>query len=477
MPYTIKKVKNGYKVCKKDEPTKCFSKEGIPEENAKKQMKAIVMNEIEGGLKPLTARIGGKVLLKKKIVDNYFPKPDSYTTYIEPFVGGGSIYFYKNKDNHNEVVNDIDPDLYTIFKGFQKYSAKKIADDVNGDYTEDDFENIVTSKPTNEYAKFLKVFLKYRLSFFGRGTNFGKPRINSNFKGYEERLKDTQILNVDYKDVIKKYNKPSSFFYLDPPARESTGNYRFTSIDIPELIKTLKTIKGKFLLSIANIDVKKEVFRPFKIITVPTKYVGRKTKGGQTQKVKEYLIMNYEPKMEGGMKVVDDNVIMPKKEFIEEHERLTNFFTKEAKDQGEELKEVKGGHKELPISCNGCMGACGGAVSDFQNRLNELGIKPELYLKKAKESAKHNGYDPSKVIFCTTGTNKLEYESPNGQVHYGNPDYNDYIIYSWLEHKGEVEKGTADKRRELYRARATNIKGNWKKNKYSPNNLAINILW
>jgi DNA adenine methylase len=300
MPYTIKKVKNGYKVCKKDEPTKCFSKEGIPEENAKKQMKAIVMNEIEGGLKPLTARIGGKVLLKKKIVDNYFPKPDSYTTYIEPFVGGGSIYFYKNKDNHNEVVNDIDPDLYTIFKGFQKYSAKKIADDVNGDYTEDDFENIVTSKPTNEYAKFLKVFLKYRLSFFGRGTNFGKPRINSNFKGYEERLKDTQILNVDYKDVIKKYNKPSSFFYLDPPARESTGNYRFTSIDIPELIKTLKTIKGKFLLSIANIDVKKEVFRPFKIITVPTKYVGRKTKGGQTQKVKEYLIMNYEPKMEGG---------------------------------------------------------------------------------------------------------------------------------------------------------------------------------
>lgn len=32
-------------------------------------------------------------------------------------------------------------------------------------------------------------------------------------------------------------------------------------------------------------------------------------------------------------------------------------------------------------------------------------------------------------------------------------------------------------RRRSYLSRATNIKGNWKMNKYSPNNLAINILW
>jgi hypothetical protein len=69
------------------------------------------------------------------------------------------------------------------------------------------------------------------------------------------------------------------------------------------------------------------------------------------------------------------------------------------------------------------------------------------------------------------------YQSPEGLVHFGAPQYGDYIIYSYLESQKEVEKGTADKRRELYRARATNIKGHWKDNKYSPNNLAINILW
>jgi hypothetical protein len=34
-----------------------------------------------------------------------------------------------------------------------------------------------------------------------------------------------------------------------------------------------------------------------------------------------------------------------------------------------------------------------------------------------------------------------------------------------------------DKRRDSYLSRATNIKGNWRDNKYSPNNLSIHILW
>lgn len=569
MPYTIKKVQDGYKVCKKDEPNTCFSKKGLSEEKAEKQKKAIIISELKGGLKPLTARVGGKVLLKKKIVDDYFPSPSTYSTYVEPFVGGGSVYFYKNKDNHKEVINDIDPDIMTIFEGFKKYPASKIAQDVNGDYSEKDFNKILESSPKNDYAKFLRTFLLYRLSYFGRGLSFGKPRISSKFTGYEERLKDVDLFNTDYKDIVKKYNKPSTFFYLDPPARESSGNYRFSSIDIPELLKILKTIKGKFLLSLADIDIKKKEFQPFKIISVPTKYVGTKTRGGQTLKVKEYLIMNYEPRMEGsgthkenvlkrykleddghnleelskksavpvnilqevynrgvgayktnptsvrlkdsyvknvnaplkkklskeqwgmarvysfldgnpkhdndlrgGMQISKDNVTIPKDEFIKEHKRLVKFFSEEAKDQGEELKKVTGSGM-----CGGCMGACGGAVSDFQSKLDKMGLAPKQYLKQAKIMAEKTGYESDKVVFCNTGKNKLMYESPDGLVHFGNPDYPDYIIYSWLEHKGEVEEGTADKRRELYRARATKIKGDWKKNKYSANNLAINILW
>lgn len=46
MAYIIKKVKSGYKVCKKDTPTTCFSKKGLPLKTAKKQRTAINLSEL-----------------------------------------------------------------------------------------------------------------------------------------------------------------------------------------------------------------------------------------------------------------------------------------------------------------------------------------------------------------------------------------------------------------------------------------------
>jgi len=412
MPYTIKKVKDGYKVCKKNNKSECFSKKGLPLERAKKQMIAINISEhqpLEGGLKPISARIGGKVLLKKKLVDEYFPQPDTYKTYVEPFVGGGSVYFYKNKEGHDEVVNDLDPSIYNLFKGFQKYADQDLADDVNGDYSAEDFKEIKNSKPVSDYDKFLKTYLLYKLSYFGRGDSFGKPRINTKFPDYKERLKDTTILNEDYKAVIKKYDSPTTFFYLDPPIVEQIGSFNFPAINVYELSEILKKIKGKFLLSLANTKVKKELFKDFTIKTIPTKYVGSKTKGGQSKSVSEYLIMNYNPASLSGS----------------------------------------------------------GGMDKFHKQLEEDNITHDQYMKVAMKAAKDNGYNPDKLEMCEDGIHKLKYED----VPFGRVGYNDYIIYTLTNNKD------ADKHRDAYRARATKIKGKWKDNKNSPNNLAINILW
>lgn len=427
MPYILKKVKDGYKVCKKADKTKCFSKEGLPKETAVKQMKAIQISEhtdLEGGLKPISARIGGKVLLKKKIVNEYFPASSSYKTYVEPFVGGGSVYFYKNKDMHKEVVNDLDPHIYDLFKGLQKYAGKKLEEDVNGDYTKEDFDTIKASHPTSDYAKFLKTYLLYKLSYFGRGSSFGKPRINTKFDPYKERLEDVTILKEDYTKVIKEYDGPDTFFFLDPPVTGQVGNFNFQPIDIKELAEVCKNIKGKFLLALADAKVKKELFKGFTIKAIPTKYVGSKTKGGQSVKVNELLIMNYNPK--------------------------------------------------------NTVGSGGDITSDEPLRkiLKKKNIDPEEYLKVAKKAAKDNGYNPEKLHFSRDSKHKLYYDtqlSKNNEkddaVHFGALDYNDYIIYKLTNNK------FADKYRDAYRARATKIKGDWEDNKYSPNNLAINILW
>jgi len=49
MPYEIKKVrspKNSYKVCKKLEDKRCFSKKGLPYKRALAQMRAIIISEL-----------------------------------------------------------------------------------------------------------------------------------------------------------------------------------------------------------------------------------------------------------------------------------------------------------------------------------------------------------------------------------------------------------------------------------------------
>ena len=93
--------------------------------------------------------------------------------------------------------------------------------------------------------------------------------------------------------------------------------------------------------------------------------------------------------------------------------------------------------------------------------------EPE-YLKQAKAFAKKAGYkDASSLKLADDGKHKLELRG----VKFGSITNNDFIIYK--QHFPAI----AEKKRKQYLARAKKIKGDWAKNKYSPNSLAINILW
>jgi len=83
--------------------------------------------------------------------------------------------------------------------------------------------------------------------------------------------------------------------------------------------------------------------------------------------------------------------------------------------------------------------------------------------------AKANQYfhsDNIKIYLSNKPNKKYMVYSPNGQlIHFGQMGYEDFT-----KHKNII-------RRQHYLSRATKIKGYWKKNKYSPNNLSIHLLW
>jgi hypothetical protein len=93
----------------------------------------------------------------------------------------------------------------------------------------------------------------------------------------------------------------------------------------------------------------------------------------------------------------------------------------------------------------------------------------DKYIAMAKEFAKRAGYkDWNSLRRADDGEHKLELRG----VKFGRKGYGDFIKYSLDEGVDEARK-----HRDAYLARATKIKGDWAKDMYSPNSLAINILW
>jgi hypothetical protein len=75
-------------------------------------------------------------------------------------------------------------------------------------------------------------------------------------------------------------------------------------------------------------------------------------------------------------------------------------------------------------------------------------------------------YGLSNLSISTKDNKKYMVITPDDKVvHFGQFGMEDYT-----KHRDE-------KRRESYLKRATAIKGDWKKDKFSPNNLSINLLW
>ena len=72
----------------------------------------------------------------------------------------------------------------------------------------------------------------------------------------------------------------------------------------------------------------------------------------------------------------------------------------------------------------------------------------------------------AKIGLSTKKNKKYMITKPDGKVvHCGQMGYEDFT-----KHKNKT-------RRKNYLTRSRKIKGNWKKDKYSPNNLAIHLLW
>lgn len=258
-------------------------------------------------MKPLIKWSGGK-RDEIKLFEKYIPK--NYNLYLEPFVGGASVFFYLSPKK--AIINDVHTDLidfYTIIKQkqtFEIYNYMK-----NNLNNEDTYYKIRNFQPKNKLENAQKFYYLRKTCFRGMLRYNKKKEFNIPFgryktcncedlkdENYEKLLENTEILNKDFSYLFENYNSSDNFMFLDPPYDSEFTDYGYCVFGKKEhekLANYFKTTKIKCLMIIGQTDFIKNLYKDYIIDEYDKKYkfkIHSKRIGNEIN-TKHLIIANY----------------------------------------------------------------------------------------------------------------------------------------------------------------------------------------
>lgn len=201
-------------------------------------------------MNPMIKYRGGK---SKEISHFISNMPEHYNRYIEPFFGGGALYFYL--EPQNAIINDVNAKLYSFYKQMkEEYPTarkqldelqiiyernQKEYDELKKQHPEDRVENkneelyykmrdMFNHKIESEYLEAVVYFFINKTAYSGMIRYNAKGEYNVPFGRYKnlntklitdkhyELLKRTEIYNYDYSEIFNMAGN-NDFIFLDPP--------------------------------------------------------------------------------------------------------------------------------------------------------------------------------------------------------------------------------------------------------------------
>lgn len=247
--------------------------------------------------------IGGKSRLASEVIKRI---PD-HETYVEPFAGAAWVFFRKAPSRF-EVLNDVNGDLVVFYRVLQYHLeefCKQFKWCLSSREWWDDWTRQIEAGGLTDIQRAARFYYVQRLGFGGRvdRRTFGagpgqRPRVN--LLRLEEalseahlRLANATIENLSWEKFIPRYDRPGTFFYLDPPYWGVEGFYGeglFSREDFERLAELLGGLKGKFLLSLNDVPEVRRIFAAFDVEEVQTSYSATRQ---APIKAREVLIRNY----------------------------------------------------------------------------------------------------------------------------------------------------------------------------------------
>lgn len=219
--------------------------------------------------------------------------PKDISTYVEPFSGMYGIFFSLDHTKFKDVkfvYNDMNRLNFMLFKNLRDPEFIEL---VKSTSVDEDFYKESLIKLTNPDNKdisldWLTVLCCSSTYEVGKESYKGNTEFEifkMKYKAYKYHIdKISDILNLDYKDVIREYDSKDTFFYIDPPnygKEKFYINHSFGENSHNELADVLSNIKGRFALSYYWFDGLEDLYSKCRFESMKT-LIGT-----------EHLIMNY----------------------------------------------------------------------------------------------------------------------------------------------------------------------------------------
>jgi len=263
----------------------------------------------------LLKRFGSKARVARRLIE-LLPE---HNTYVEVF-GGTAIVLIMKPISPVEVYNDIDGELVNFFTVLRERPNELIARCFLQPYAFTDFRKYrseyMSETPPNDPVERAARYMFLVNSAFKfqdlRSGTFATYIAGSRWKSSPARrwaskvgkliavavrLRDVIIENRDFEEIINIYDRPETVFFCDPPYTQGLFSWDFS--EHLRLARCLKGIKGKFLLTIDDSPLSRQLYKDFNLVAVIETQNGMKAIGSnQWATYRNLIITNYEVKVD-----------------------------------------------------------------------------------------------------------------------------------------------------------------------------------
>lgn len=250
--------------------------------------------------------------------------------FVEPFVGGGAVYW--SLANPNSVINDYDTDVmnfYThvktqdpdfldevatvthLFRKNQKQSSSAVHDQQEAAYYRlRDLDRNGGLKGVPNWKRAARFFVVNQLAFSGMRRFNSSGEFNVPFGHYKSfnasaltsaphvnLLSTTTLTTGDYASVLAAHDTPNTFIYIDPPYTRVMKTYSagatFGNTQQEELRDALAGLEhASFMVVIDSSAVTEALYKDFVVHRYPVSY-GVNIKNRFSQAAHHLIAVNY----------------------------------------------------------------------------------------------------------------------------------------------------------------------------------------